>query len=665
VNRNHHPKRLTRRDFVKLVLSSGLVTVASFLEACKRVKSVTPTQPPTWTPADTPVPTATPTQTLPPTFIPTPTKTIPHTATTTPTITLTPIPSATPTWTPTVTPESLVAGREDLDIDAFLDESARRIFLRDPEGLTIGGLADLLGMQENKLTDVSDGYIRETQKLHSEILNLLRKYDKSLFAPEQALNAVIYEWSLDDLVRGFSFMYNDYLVTPFLNSLNWNLQYLFTEAQPLNNIQDVRDYIARLQQVDLKFEQVLDGLKRREAFGVILPSIIVPDLLDQLKQYTGFIDSHPYYITLVTKASKISGLSSTDRQTLLDQAKKAIKESVVPGYQSLIDYYTYLQPIAPQEVGLWRFSNGEEYYAHLLRHFTTTERTAEEIHQLGLERVTRIQAEMREAFSNLGYSSAESLGSLVNRLGEDKGYISGSQAVAAFQAAIDQAIGTLDLAFDTPLKVPIVVEGGDQGNYYTSAPRDGSRPPVFYAATTYEQPVYPIKDIAFHEAVPGHGYQFDIIRQLNLPLFREAFQYDGYVEGWALYAEHLMWELGAYDDDPTGNIGRLWMELLRAVRCVLDTAIHAKKWTFDQSIQYIRETMGLPGVGEVRRYIMWPAQATSYYVGFLKILELRQQAKDRLGSQFDLKQFHHVLLGSGQMPLAMLEQLVEGYVNEK
>ena len=160
----------------------------------------------------------------------------------------------------------------------------------------------------------------------------------------------------------------------------------------------------------------------------------------------------------------------------------------------------------------------------------------------------------------------------------------------------------------------------------------------------------------------GHGYQFDVARQLNLPLFRNAIQYDAYVEGWALYAERLMWELGAYQDDPAGNIGRLWLELLRAVRCVLDTAIHAKKWTFNQSIQYMIEAMGSRGEGEVRRYIMWPAQATSYYVGYLKILELRQKAKDRLGSQFDLKQFHHVLLGSGQVPLAMLEQLVEAYI---
>ena len=548
-------------------------------------------------------------------------------------------------------------------MDAFLDESARRLFLRDPESLTIGGLADLLGVREDKLTDVSDSYIRETQKLQSEILELLQKYDKSRFTPDQAMNASIYEWFLDDLVRGFPFMYDDYMVIPFVNSLNWNLQFLFTEAQPFNTLQDAQDYITRLQQVNTKFEQVLDDLKRREAFGVILPRIIIPDLIDELKQYTGFIDSHPYYIPLVKKGSKIKGLSSADKQALLDQTKKVIKESVIPGYHSLIDYFVYLQPIAPQEVGVWRFSNGAEYYAHLLRHYTTTEHTAEEIHQLGLEHVTRIQAEMHEAFGSLGYPSEESFESLINRLGEEDGYVSGDAAEAAFQSAIDQAVGMLDQAFDIPLKNQIAVVGGEAGNYYTPPPQDGSRPPTFYAATAYNQPKFPFKDIAFHEAVPGHGYQFDVARQLNLPFFRNAIQYDAYIEGWALYAERLMWELGAYEDDPAGNIGRLSLELLRAVRCVLDTAIHAKKWTFNQSIQYMIEATGSRGEGEIRRYIMWPAQATSYFVGYLKILELRQKAKDLLGSQFDLKQFHHVLLGSGQVPLAKLEQLVEAYIS--
>jgi len=324
------------------------------------------------------------------------------------------------------------------------------------------------------------------KKLQRLVLELLRKYDRTQFTPEQAVNAAIYEWSLDDVERGFPFMYNDYLIMPFLNGLNWNLNYLFTEAHPLNTLQDGQDYITRLAQVKMKFEQVLDGLKRREAFGVILPRILIPDLLDELKQYTGFIDSHPYYITLNKKISKIKDSSAADRQSMLTQARRVIKESVTPGYQALVNYFTGLQPKAPQEVGAWRFSNGAQYYAHLMRHYTTTERTADEIHQLGLEHVPRIVSEMREAFGKLGYPSDESLETLVNRLAEEDGYVEGDTAEAAFQSAIDQAIGMLNKVSDIPLKNQIVVVGGEVGNYCIAPAQDGSRPPC----STRPQPIF-------------------------------------------------------------------------------------------------------------------------------------------------------------------------------
>jgi uncharacterized protein (DUF885 family) len=457
-------------------------------------------------------------------------------------------------------------------------------------------------------------------------------------------------------------MYDDYLVTPFVNSLNWNLQFLFTEAQPLTDAQDAQDYITRLLQVNSKFEQVLDVLNRRKDFGVILPNIIIPDLLADLSQYTSIVESHPYYTIFSTKTSLISGLNLEDRQTLINQARKAIKENVIPAYKSLSEYYKKLEQVAPDDVGVWRYSNGEDYYAYLLRHYTTTDLAAEEIHQLGLTNVERIHSEMRDAFGKLGYPFGDSLKSLMGRLGNETEYVSGNQAVAAYQVAIDQAIGMLDQAFDMKLNDKIAVIGGKEGNYFTPAPRDGSRPPKFKALTDYDQPKYQIKDIAFHEAVPGHGYQFDVARQLNLPLFRDAMQYDGYVEGWALYAERLMWELGAYENDPAGNLGRLSLELLRAVRCVIDTGIHAKRWSFTKAMQYMTEATGYPGEGETRRYIMLPAQATSYYVGFLKILELRQKAKDTAGDRFNLKEFHNIILGSGQVPLVMLEQQVDVYI---
>jgi uncharacterized protein (DUF885 family) len=538
------------------------------------------------------------------------------------------------------------------------------LFLRDPEGISYVGLNEILEVGNDRLTDVSDSYIRETQKLQSGILDLLRKYDRSSFNTSQALYANVYEWYLDDIVRGFPFMYDDYLVVPFVNGLNFLLRDLFIEVHPFNNMQDLQDYIARLNQVDVKLEQVIEGLTLRQDFGVILPRIIFPDLLAEFKEYTSIVESHPFYKTFSAKIGSMSGISQEDRKKWLSQARQAVKETVIPAYRSLSEYFTGLQASAPNDIGVWRFSNGEEYFAYRLRHHTTTDLTADQIHQVGLDHVDLILEELKEAFSKLGYPLGDSLSTLLDRLGDETGYVSGDEAVSAYQQAIDYATGSLTQVFDLPLTIPVKVVGGKEGNYFTPPPRDGTRPPIFKAQTYYEQALFNIKNTTFHEAVPGHGYQFDVARQLNPLLFRELIQYDGYVEGWALYAEHLMWELGAYDDDRAGNIGRLHSKLRRAVRCVMDTGIHVKKWSFAKAVQYWKETMGEDWEGETRRYIMYPAQATAYYIGFLKVMELRQKAMDALGSKFDIKQFHSVLLNSGQVPLALLEQQVNSWIGE-
>jgi uncharacterized protein (DUF885 family) len=631
---NPVPRQFIRRDFLKIALTYGeMLLLFPLLESCERVPSAMPTLRPSVT------------ATLSPAVQP-------------------PISSATSTSTATSTEmaDPLTAGLQDLDIERFLDESIKRLFLRDPETVTINGISGLLGVRNDQLTNVSDAYIGETQRLQTGILDLLKKYNPGSFTESQLLNASLYRWYLEDLMRQFPYMYNDYQVTPFVNSLNWNLQFLFTEAQPVADLQDVQDYISRLLQVSTKFEQVIDGLQRRKDFGVILPRIIIPDLLNDLRQYTQMVESHPYYLAYSSKVNQITSIISTDRQELASQAKQAITQNVIPAYTSLSDFFRAVESAAPNDVGVWRYSNGEAYYAYLLKHYTTTDLTAEEIHQLGLNNIERIDGEMREVLATLGYTSSESLGSLMKSFFAGTEFIAGERATAAYQAAIDQATAMLDQAFDMKLEVPIAVVGGNQGNYFTPAPRDGSRPPTFNALTSYNQPRYQIKDIAFHEAVPGHGYQFDIVRQLNLPLFRDALQFDSYVEGWALYAERLMWELGAYEDDPVGNLGRLSLELLRAARCVIDTGIHSKRWSFSKAKQYMADTAGTPGEGEVRRYIMLPAQATSYYVGYQQILELRQKAKDRLGDRFDLKKFHHVILANGPLPLEMLAGQVAEYI---
>jgi uncharacterized protein (DUF885 family) len=204
--------------------------------------------------------------------------------------------------------------------------------------------------------------------------------------------------------------------------------------------------------------------------------------------------------------------------------------------------------------------------------------------------------------------------------------------------------------------------------FYTSATLDGSRPGVFYAPVGGQQPAYNMPTIAYHEAVPGHHFQISLQREMDLPLMRNVVGFNGYAEGWALYAERLASELGWYADDPYGDLGRLQYEAHRAARLVVDTGIHTKQWTFDQAVDFLVENTGLPEgymQSEVARYIVWPGQAASYYIGYLKMLELREQAKAQLGEDFDLLEFHRVVLGAGSVPLEVLEGVVEAWLGSK
>jgi uncharacterized protein (DUF885 family) len=292
----------------------------------------------------------------------------------------------------------------------------------------------------------------------------------------------------------------------------------------------------------------------------------------------------------------------------------------------------------------------------------------DEIHELGLQEVDRIQAEMRVIFEQLGYPENESLSSLFGRVLSDSGLLYSQDIVAGYEAIIREADQKVGAVFDLRPKAEVVVIGVPQGGYYIGPARDGSRPGAFYATQTGSETRFSMPSLAYHEAIPGHHFQIAIAQELDLPGFRTAVGSTAYIEGWALYAELLAYELGFYKDDPYGNLGRLQMELFRAARLVVDTGIHAKGWNYDQGVEYMLENTGLPPGQvqfEVSRYITWPGQATAYKIGMLKILELRQLAMEQLGDRFDLKEFHNVVLGNGGMPLEVLERVVQDYIDAK
>ena len=602
---------LTRRDFLRLALTTGgAIALSPFLKACRT--------------------------------------------------------QATPTPAPSLTeiPEDLLEGLRGLDIDSFFQESYRRWLVRDPETLTTLGLADIYGIGDANLTDISDAFIRETQSLEIGILDLLRVYDRSAFTDSQAITAEIYEWFLDDLKRGHAFMYNDYIVSPIITSVHYNLYMLFTVYHPLNNAQDADDYLSRLSQVGKKIADLTDGLQRRDERGVILPAFMIPYVLPDIEALAqGDPSVNEFYTSF---AKRLTGVTSEERAALEGQTQAQVSESVAPAYQGLSGFLSSQQAKGPNEIGVWQFEDGEEYYIQSLRRQTTTESTVEEIHELGKESVKRIHAEMQTLFAALGYPADESIPRLYQRLTTDSGSFSGQEAVDAFTDAIRVAEAILPQAFATLPRASVTVVGGPDGDYYMPAAYDGSRPGLFYARTTDSTPKFGVKSLAFHETVPGHHLQVALSQEIpNLPDLRRGMSFNAYTEGWALYAERLMAELGVYTDDPQSDLGRLRMEVFRAARLVVDTGIHAKRWSFDKAVSYLADATGFTqgyAQGEIVRYAVWPGQAVSYYVGFLKILELRQKAKDALGAKFDLKAFHQVVLANGAVPLSILEELIDAYI---
>jgi uncharacterized protein (DUF885 family)/ABC-type dipeptide/oligopeptide/nickel transport system permease component len=629
----------------------------------------------------TPPPTAEPTAAPPPPSpSPEPTPGAGEEPAASPTATATTMPVSTPTPVPVA---DVIASLQGLHIDDFFEESFKQLLLRDPEKMTELGVAEQYGLRNDRLNDLSDAYIRETQQLESAILDLLLSYDRSTLTPEQQISYDVYEWYLGDLVRGHQYMYCDYPVHDFYEGYHDHLLRVFVEIHPIRNVQDAEDYITRLSLVDHQVSQVLEGLWLREQVGVIPPKFIIRRTINVLQAYLQMRGADPnsvsahslsLYRIFNEKLSQVEDLGAKEKTALLQSAREEIRNSFIPAYLELLDYLEYLAGIATEDAGVWKFPDCEGYYSYALSHETSTDLTAEEIHNLGLAEVERIRAEMRAAFDQLGYPQGADLGELMDRAIQEGGvYDTVTQeqkelVVAVYEGLLEEVGRRMEAVFDIGPQADVIVVGDpDMGGFYTPASVDGSRPGAFHAYVGGAHLLkYSMGTVAFHEAIPGHHYQIALSQELDLPTFRRYLQYNGYIEGWALYAEQLAWELGMYDDDPYGNLGRLEFELLRAVRLVADTGIHAKRWTREEATAYMNEAMGgQRGSHEVYRYIVWPGQATGYKVGMVRILELRQRAMDELGDQFDIKEFHRVILENGSLPLEILERVVQEYIDTK
>ena len=561
---------------------------------------------------------------------------------------------------------------DGLSFDGFIETSYRLYILRHPQWVTALGIADEMGVRNDGLDDYSHAYILETHAIESLILEQLRTFDPAALTEDQEATYEIADWFWDDLVRGQAYADHRHPVHFLLvRSLDGYLEYTLTEDHPFGCETDVEDYLSRLRRVGDQIDQMIDELHRRKALGIVAPRPAIEWAIPHIRQMaSGYTPRHPFYLTLETKGKEIAELSADALDGYLQDARTAIDEVVKPAYDRLYDAVVALRADAPDALSIAQYPDGEDAYAHFLRHHTQTELPAEEIHALGLREVQRIQAEIRAAAVALSIDATGSMAEIFAAATDIAGTVRGQTAIDEAEALIAKAERVVleSGAFSRLPASGVIVLGAHSGGFYSPPAVDGSRPGAYYATTGSPTARFVTPTIAFHETIPGHHVQLTFAQELDLPLLRRDVVFTGFSEGWALYAERLMSELGAYADDPWGDLGRLKFELVRAVRLVADTGIHHLGWSFEQAADYIARTAGDDrGTAQYRalRYTVIPGQATAYMIGLLELLALRDEAREALGDTFDLASLHDVLLGSGNIPLGYARELVEDWVQRQ
>jgi len=498
----------------------------------------------------------------------------------------------------------------------------------------------------------------------------LKQFDRAQLDASQRISAASLAWQLDDIVRSEPF--NDYnFVFQQFSGLQVGLVNFLSQTHPIRNRRDIENYLARLALVPAQMDEGIAQAKDRAARGFLPPKFI---LTSTIAQFDRFLAGGPEKNVLVTsldeRAAKLKDLPAADRAKFAAAAEKIVREGVIPAFRRAAALLQSQLPLATDEAGLSRFPGGNQAYANALHHLTTTDLTAAEVHALGLKEVARIEAEMDGLLRQLGYATG-SIKERMEKLDADTQPPATPDPRPALLARYDEILRDAEkraaLMFDLRPKAPVVVKREppftekSAAAHYTPPAKDGSRPGIFWAplpGPTFE--INEMRTLVYHEAVPGHHFQIALQYEMtNLPRFRRDGVF-GFIsahgEGWALYAENLAAESGWYDGDLRGHLGQLNDELFRARRLVVDTGLHTMHWTRQQAIDY-----GIKP-SEVERYVVWPGQACSYKIGMLKLLELRAKARTALGDKFSLKEFHNVVLRAGNVPLAVLEQVIDGYI---
>lgn len=557
---------------------------------------------------------------------------------------------------------------------------------RSPEWMSFLGRKD----RASEWNNLSEEFASEGLEINKQQLTELKTIDRAKLDEPTALSYDLLMQALEEQIEDNRWRLYNYPVNQMFGTHS-SVVSLLINQHPIDTVKDAEDYIGRLNGVSTYFDQLIEGIEARTAANIVPPKFVFPHVIRDSKN---IIKGAPYdegkpsalladFTGKLEKLAEKDGneLSAEKQSQLIKAATTAMTGSVKPAYEKLIAHLTELEKQATTDDGVWKWKDGGEFYNVALKRTTTTELTAEQIHETGLKEVARIHDEMRAIKEKVGFKGDLKAFMKFMRDDEQFYYTDGQEGKDRYLAEatklIDDMKPKLDDMFITKPKADLNVKAVEAFReqsagkaFYQRPSEDGTRPGLYYA-NLYDMkamPTYQMAALAYHEGIPGHHMQLAIQQELKgIPKFRKFGGYTAYIEGWGLYSEYLPKEFGAYQD-PYSDFGRLAMELWRACRLVVDTGIHTKKWTREQGIAYYTDNTPnavSDGVKMVERHIVMASQATAYKIGMLKILELREKARTTLGDKFDIRGFHDEILKYGPLPLNVVERHVDAWVASK
>lgn len=571
-----------------------------------------------------------------------------------------------------------------VNINIFFARAFLQVALESPEMLSSIHVLEQFGIKGHnaKLDDDSMAAGDRMFEHLKKSREILLSYEDEDLSDADIMSKRIAMSLMDSLVEVEKFRFHNYPVNQLFGAQNGFPSFMESTHQ-VHSVSDAEDYVSRLSQAGRKFDQVLEGLRHRESLQILPPQFVVTKVLEEMRNFVATPPEEGILMVSLMNKMQEAELDEEDQERIALEARDQIESTVYPAYGRLISYFEELDNKVSENNGIWALPDGDELYRLAVKLFTTTDYSPDYLHDFGLSEVDRIQAEILAILAAEGWDISEGFFKAISDMAEDpKFYYSDSvegrdQILADYKTMLDEISVGLEPYFDVMPeagvdveRIPEFKEKTSPGAYYQPPAMDGSRPGVFYA-NLYDikaTPRYGMRTLAYHEGIPGHHFQLAIQQQQkDLPFFRRIIPAVAYSEGWALYAERLAWELG-FQEDPYDNIGRLQGELFRAVRLVVDTGIHYKRWSREQAIDYMMKNTGTTEsdvVAEIERYFVMPAQALAYKVGMTKILELRDRARSELGERFDMREFHNVVLTNGSVPLDILDDLVNEYIAGK